>query len=302
VSDAAIDLFAGTGGSSEGAEQAGVPVVWAANHWEDACEWYHANHGLKPKCQDLHQANFFELPRHNILLASPSCQGHSIAKGKDKPHHDAARSTAWAVVSCAEANREDLGVVENTPEFLNWELYPAWKMALERLGYAVSPHIVDAADHGVPQNRVRVYVILTRSRAPLKLKLPRRRHVPASKILTDDAVRIWSPWRRMCARTRERVRAGRARWGERFLTVYYGSNQVGRAVNRPLGTLTTLDRFALVDGNRMGFLTVNECRAAMGFPRAFKLPENKRLAKHLLGNAVCPPVMRDILTELRRSA
>lgn len=27
------DLFAGLGGSSEGARQAGVEVVWAANHW-----------------------------------------------------------------------------------------------------------------------------------------------------------------------------------------------------------------------------------------------------------------------------
>src|SRR5690349_23468667 len=28
-----IDLFAGAGGSSEGARQAGARVVWAANHW-----------------------------------------------------------------------------------------------------------------------------------------------------------------------------------------------------------------------------------------------------------------------------
>lgn len=297
-----IDLFAGVGGSGEGAEQAGVPIVWAANHWQDACDWYEMNHGLKPKCQCLNQANFHDLPWHDLLLASPSCQGHSIAKGKDKPHHDAARATAFAVVHCMEANREPIGVVENTPEFLTWELYPAWEFALKLLGYSVSPHIVNAADHGVAQERIRVFVIITRSKAPLKLKLPGRRHVPASRILTDDAVRYWSPWRRMCPRTRERVRAGRARWGERFLTVYYGSNQVGRAVNRPLGTLTTLDRFALVDGNRMGFLTVNECRAAMGFPANYQLPENKRLAKHLLGNAVCPPVVRDILTELRRVA
>lgn len=29
----AVDLFAGLGGFSEGAEQAGCRVVWAGNHW-----------------------------------------------------------------------------------------------------------------------------------------------------------------------------------------------------------------------------------------------------------------------------
>lgn len=33
----AIDLFAGAGGFTEGADLAGVSVVWAANHWDLAC-------------------------------------------------------------------------------------------------------------------------------------------------------------------------------------------------------------------------------------------------------------------------
>ena len=32
----AADLFAGAGGFSTGARLAGVPVVWAANHWPAA--------------------------------------------------------------------------------------------------------------------------------------------------------------------------------------------------------------------------------------------------------------------------
>ena len=41
----AIDLFSGLGGWSTGARQAGVSVVWAANHWPDAVEW-HSQHRL----------------------------------------------------------------------------------------------------------------------------------------------------------------------------------------------------------------------------------------------------------------
>lgn len=40
----AIDLFAGAGGSSEGARMAGVMVAWAANHWPLAVQYHEANH------------------------------------------------------------------------------------------------------------------------------------------------------------------------------------------------------------------------------------------------------------------
>lgn len=299
----AVDLFAGVGGFGVAAEQAGIRVVWAANHWRAACHAYAANHGITPECQDLRQANFVELPRHDILLASPCCQGHSKGRGKDQPHHDAARATAWAVVDCMEANREALGVIENVPEFLDWVLYPAWKAALEALGYSVSPHIVDAADHGVAQNRVRVFVILTRSRSPLVLDLPKRAPVSAGSII-DWQAEGWHPTRRKCAATRRRVAAGRARFGERFVCPYYGngSGLTGRSLDRPIGTLTTRDRWLVVDGRLSRILNVEECRAFMGFPAGYRLPADRKLAKHLLGNAVCPPPVTDILNCLKQAA
>lgn len=100
-----VDLFAGAGGFSTGAAMAGANVIWAANHWKAACEVHEANHGIKPLCQDLQQADWTSVPAHDLLLASPSCQGHSRARGKDLPRHDAARSTAWAVVSALEVHR-----------------------------------------------------------------------------------------------------------------------------------------------------------------------------------------------------
>ncbi|EUB74496.1 C-5 cytosine-specific DNA methylase [Pseudomonas sp. GM41(2012)] len=50
----AIDLFAGLGGWSTGARNAGVEVVWAANHWPEAVKWHSANHPrTQHVCQDL---------------------------------------------------------------------------------------------------------------------------------------------------------------------------------------------------------------------------------------------------------
>ena len=128
----AIDLFAGLGGFTQGAQAAGVDVVWAANHWPLAVANHAANHaGVDHVCQDLHQADWSKVPACDLVLASPCCQGHSRARGADGPQFDASRSTAWAVVSCCEYHQPDVAIVENVPEFLNWKLYGAWRMAME---------------------------------------------------------------------------------------------------------------------------------------------------------------------------
>lgn len=292
-----IDLFAGLGGWSEGARRAGLRIVWAGNHWQAACDIYELNHGLKPKCQDLQQAKWHEVPRCDIVLASSACQGHTKARGVDRPHHDEARCTAWAVVSAVEALRPAAFVNENVVEFHEWELYGAWCLAMQMLGYTLSTHVIDAADHGVPQNRVRVFDVGTRSRAPLRLSLPSRPHVPAADII--ERVGEWSPVRAMCPNTRARIAAGRRAHGRRFLIAYYGSSRGGRSLSRPLGTLTTRDRFAIVDGDRMRMLSVDECREGMSFPADYRLPASSKLAKHLLGNAVPPTVGADIIDALK---
>lgn len=298
----AIDLFAGAGGFSTAARLAGVQVVWAANHWQSAVEIHAANHPeALHVCQDLHQANWATVPAHDLLLASPCCQGHSRARGKENgnPQHDASRSTAWAVVSALEHHRARAALVENVPEFMEWTLYPAWCAALAALGYSVAPHIVDAADHAVPQNRERLFLVIARGRHPLQLALPKRAHVFASSFVDFDAGR-WSAIERpgRAEATLRRVRAGRAAFGERFLMPYYGtgSGLTGRSLHRPIGTITTRDRWAVVDGDRMRMISKHEARAAMSFPKDYHLPAQHKLAMHMLGNAVAPLAACDVIT------
>lgn len=300
----AIDLFAGLGGFSEGAEQAGVRVVWAANHWPAAVQVHANNHPeTEHVCQDLQQADWTQVPKHDLLLASPACQGHSRARGADRPHHDATRATAWAVVSALECHRPPLALIENVLEFTRWVLFPAWCSAVTALGYAIAPHLVDAADHGVPQHRERVLIALTRSKHPIELNLPRRQHVPAATIIDFDAER-WSPIDRpgRSPATLARIANGRRQHGDRFLTAFYGNEKGGRSLARPVGTITTRDRWAVIDGDRMRMLSVAEARRAMGFRASYQLPERARDAMHMLGNAVCPPVVRDCITALREAA
>lgn len=302
-----IDLFAGAGGFSTGARNAGVEIVWAANHWPLAVQFHAANHPQAiHSCQDLHQANWQDVPAHDLLLASPACQGHSPARGAERPHHDAQRSTAWAVVSCAEYHREEIVLVENVPEFVRWALYPSWLDAMRRLGYAVAPHIIDAADHGVPQNRERLFLVCTRSERPLMLNLPKREHVAIGSVIEWDN-HNWTPINKpgRSAATLRRIEAGRARFGSRFVAPFYGSGSglTGRSIDRPIGTLTTRDRWAIIDGDRMRMLQAHtEGVVAMGFPKGYKLPARASEAMHLIGNAVCPPVVEDLIHAIKLAA
>nr|WP_138438559.1 DNA cytosine methyltransferase [Marinobacter alexandrii] len=301
-----IDLFAGAGGFSTGATMAGCEVVWAANHWPDAVEWHSKNHPeAMHLCQDLHQADWSKVPKHDLMLASPCCQGHSKARGKAKgnPQHDASRSTAWAVVSAAEYHRPEFIIVENVPEFLNWQLYRPWEMAMSALGYSVAPHIIDAADYGAPQHRVRLFLVLAQSEHPLHLQIPRGQHIPSREFIDFDSGK-WSqidkPGR--AAATLERIEHGRRVHGGRFLISYYGMTKTSRSLDRPVGTITTRDRWAIVDGDRMRMFSRFECRDAMSFPDTYQLPDNHRLAVHLMGNAVCPEPVNQIISAVRAAA
>lgn len=266
----AIDLFAGAGGFTEGARMAGVKVKWAANHWRQAVEYHGQNH---PKtahsCQDLQQADWREVPGHDVMLASPACQGHSLARGKEKPHHDALRSTAWAVVACAEYHRSPVVVVENVCDFQRWILYPAWCDAMFRLGYAIAPHLIDAADHGVPQHRERLFLVCTKSQFPLQLNFPKRAHQSIANVI------------KWCEHKWSRI------------------ERPGHSIHRPIGTITTRDRWAVIDGDSMRMLHVSEVKQAMGFRADYVLPDCHKDALTMLGNAVCPPVSADILMAIQ---
>ncbi len=302
----AADLFAGAGGFSTGAVMAGCRVLWAANHNPTAVHWHAANHpDTTHACQDLQQADFREAPPHDLLLASPACQGHSPARGREKPHHDAQRATAWAVVTCAEVHRPAAVIVENVPAYAAWVLYPAWCAAMHALGYALAPMVLDAADAGVPQHRRRLFIVATRSKHPISLDLPRREHVPASACIDFEAG-SWSPINRpgRSARTLARIEAGRRAFGPRFLAPFYGSGSgtTGRSLDRPIGTLTTKARWALIDGDRMRMVSAVEGRALQGFPADYRLPANEAQAWHLIGNAVAPAQACDVIDALRLAA
>lgn len=93
-----------------------------------------------------------------------------------------------------------------------------------------------------------------------------------------------------------------------LLVEYYGTGRAYPA-QRPMGTLTTKDRFGVatapapanfdIDQVRFRMLSIHEIRAAMAFPDQYLLPiPSKRVNCRLLGNAVTPNAAEVILSAL----
>lgn len=299
----AIDLFAGWGGFTAGAEAAGVEVVWTADHWPLAVQAHAANHpGAEHVCQDLRQADWGVLPDFDLLLASPACQGHSQAsQPKRRRCHDALRATAWAVVDCVEVARPRAFVVENVPDFARWDLFDLWRAAMERLGYSLAVQVVNAADHAVPQLRKRLFVVGTLGGARWVYSRPAT-PVPAFGPCIEWGEGKWRPVAGATPRVRERIAAARERHGARFLTQHVTGHK-GIPLSQPIRTITCQDQWAVVDDDRYRPLTVRETARAMGLPDSYVWPagSSRRDTIKGLGNAVPPPVARDLVRSVARA-
>ena len=299
TTNVAVDLFAGWGGMSIGAEQAGVRVALAANHWPLAVEAHALHHpSTAHECQDLRQFDWRNLPQHDMLLSAPACQGHSMAsQPKRRGYHDALRATAWAVVDCVEVCRPRVVVVENVPQFARWELYDLWCSALVRLGYQLNELALNAADFGVPQKRRRLFIVATRER--WAFARPQAPAVPSFGPCIDWDAGRWRPITGARSGARRRIRAGQARHGRRFV-VQHVTGHTGLPLTEPLRTVTTGDQWHVVNGEQYRPLTVRETARAMGFPDSYSWPASSRRCDQItgLGNAVCPPVARELCRQL----
>jgi len=309
----AIDLFSGAGGFTEGARQAGINVVWAANHWGQAVQVHKNNHPTTDHViQDLRQADFTKVPDVDLILASPCCHGHSKARGTDKPQHDSSRATAFAVFEAACVKLPKFIVVENVLEFRNWGtrvrkgiFYERWVANFEDLGYIVEENVLDASEFGVPQERKRLFLTMVQSDVsedPITIRSPKLPPIPASTIIDWNGKHNWRLHCGLKPKTQQRIAVGRIYHKGPFLVAYYGAARGGRSVDRPLGTVTTKDRYGLVDGPWFRMLNIQEYRKAMGFPDNYLLPKTHKTALKMLGNAVCPAVASHVIKTVKKLA
>jgi len=312
----AIDLFCGAGGSSWGARLAGAKIVAGFDMSGVAAEAYRENFAharfYENRLESLDPCLVAdEIGRVDLILASPECTNHSPAKGKG-PRCEKSKETAFQVTRFAAAFQPRWIVVENVTSMRHWSRYTEFISAIEDLGYNVVAQVLNAQKFNVPQARRRLFLLCDRNRRPSQIKPRTRTLKPASSIVMQNGTFGYSPLRSegRAAPTLQRAERAIAAVGKKpFLLVYYGSDGAGgwQKLSRPLRTVTTVDRFALVKWRKSGpvmrMLQVPELKAAMGMPQKFSVGHGSRRNRiRLIGNAVCPPLMRAVVGSLIRGA
>jgi DNA (cytosine-5)-methyltransferase 1 len=308
-----LDMFCGAGGSSAGARLAGADVIHGIDAWDLAAHTFEDNFcgstvDIRELGPDSRPPRALGRGDIDLLIASPECTNHSPAKGS-VPRSENSRRTSNYVVNFARRLTPRWIVLENVVQLRNWKGFDQLIRKLKDIGYHVSLEVLNAADFDVPQTRRRLFVLCDRDREPPPIR-PRKRKRRAAL----DVVQLDGPWPsrplRLAGRaaaTIERAKRGIAALGRGFpfLIVYYGSDGAGgwQPLDRPLRTLTTLDRFGLItwQGNEpmLRMLQVEELRRAMGFPATHRFEHGSRRDKiKMIGNGVCPPVMEAVIETL----
>lgn len=315
-----FDLFCGGGGSSRGAYLAGATPVAALDMWDLAVETYKINFPTasvyQMKADSLSPQRFIkEVGNIDLMLASPECTSHSIAKG-DKLGCELSRATAFNVIKFAKALRPRWIVVENVIQMKYWKRFMEWYDELKLIGYNLNSGVLDAQYYNTPQSRRRFFIVGDLKANPVLPKPREKTKRTVYSILGHGELGEGETWNFSLLHKPKRANATIKRAkraikelgdGAPFIMVYYGTDGAGgfQSLNRPLRTITTLDRFAYLRKNGHGYemrmLQPPELAAAMGFPDSHLWPETTRRNKiKLIGNAVCPPVMKAVVESLIR--
>ncbi|AUB84509.1 DNA cytosine methyltransferase [Candidatus Thiodictyon syntrophicum] len=318
-----IDLYCGAGFGARGLVDAGGAPLLAIDAWPLAARTYKDNFPGAPvictRVEDLDPIAVAKKYQPNLLMASPECTSHSVARG-GKPGCESSRRTALHILPWIRALEPRWVIIENVSRMRLWKRHPELITGLRDLGFGpghLTEVLLNAVDFGAPQSRERLFLIGDRhALAPLPSRIvaaPGCVRRSASSILDAPGTWLTSPVYKPGRAQATLDRAARARSAigrdQSYLMVYYGSDGAGgwQTLDAPLRTVTTLDRFALVErvGNvdRMRMLQPTELTKAMlGLDQQHQIKfGNRRQRVKLCGNGICAPVTSAIAAALTRA-
>jgi len=313
-----VDLFCGGGFGARGAVRAGATPILGIDSWALAIKTYQANFPdaevINAPIETINPYQLAEKFNPDVLLTSPECTAHSIARGAN-PGSEKSRETALGIFPWIKAMNPRWVIVENVNRMKKWDRHNELVLELENYGYKVNDLLLNSADFGTPQARKRMFLICDQQGTSITSDSLLNHVLYINKNV--KSIIDWSGrYKSNPLYTEKRAKATLQR-AERaintlgknipFIIVYYGSDYAGgwQSIDAPLRTVTTIDRFGLVTWHQntpfLRMLQPSELLQAMGAGKEHNLSLGTRRDKvKLCGNGVCSPVLEAIFKKINK--
>lgn len=187
-----IDLFAGAGGLSLGAEMAGINVQIAVENDVYAAQTYQANHpNTVVITKDIKDVNQFEINREGnslVLFGGPPCQGFSTSNQKTRNRENPKNWLFQEFIRIAKQLEPDWIVFENVRGIVETEKGFFSKRISDEfcgLGYTCTTMVLCASDYGVPQTRSRFFLIGSKHGFTVAVPSPQDETVTVKDAISD---------------------------------------------------------------------------------------------------------------------
>lgn len=162
------DCFAGLGGFHVALERLGHECVFACELDEELRVIYNRNFGIRPE-GDIRLVDATAMPAHDVLCAGFPCQPFSLAGKKKGAACPESGKLIDDVFRLVEHHLPRYVLLENVPNVLtiaDGKFWAALRRSFARLGYEVEYRTYSPLQFGVPQQRLRLFVVARRSDSP----------------------------------------------------------------------------------------------------------------------------------------
>lgn len=158
-----FEMFAGYGGASFALKKAGIEheVVGFSEIDKYAIQCYEQNHKGK-NYGDCTKIDPNELPDFDLLTGGFPCQSFSIAGKREGFKSEKTGNLFFEIMRIAEVKKPKYMLLENVKGILSHDGGNTHKRVIkevESLGYGVLYKCLNSKNHGIPQNRERVWYV-----------------------------------------------------------------------------------------------------------------------------------------------
>ncbi|WP_417857790.1 DNA cytosine methyltransferase [Xanthomarina gelatinilytica] len=172
-----LSLFSGSGGLDLGFLATGkFEIIFANDFNYQACETYTHNIGNHIVCDDI--ANLKNLPKADIIVGGPPCQGFSTAnpaRSFDDPRNQLFKEYA-RIINDVQPKMFLMENVSGMVTMQKGKVFKLIKKELSNCGYTLYDKLLNAKDYGVPQSRRRMIIIGVRNDLKRKFIFPKPSH------------------------------------------------------------------------------------------------------------------------------